>query len=87
MTKRETRVINAFINCVKTGEYSLDYAILLIEDNARYGWLSEEAKEDFYEAVEPEEDPEEEDTHEEPGGVGPDDEDDEDEEPEESLSE
>lgn len=54
MTKRETRVINAFINCVKTGEYSLDYAILLIEDNTRYGWLSEEAKEVFYEAVDPE---------------------------------
>ena len=54
MTKRETRVINAFINCVKSGEYSLDYAILLIEDNTRYGWLSEEAKEVFYEAVDPE---------------------------------
>ena len=54
MTKRETRVINAFINCVKTGEYTLDYAILLIEDNTRYGWLSEEAKEVFYEAVDPE---------------------------------
>ena len=60
MTKRESRVINAFINCVKSGEYSLDYAILLIEDNTRYGWLSEEAKEVFYEAVEPEEEPDEE---------------------------
>lgn len=58
MTKRETRVIQAFINCVKTGEYSLDYAIILIEDNQRYGWLSEEAKEAFYEAVEPEPGPE-----------------------------
>lgn len=52
MTKRETRVINAFINCVKSGEYSLDYAIILLEDNARYGWLSEEAKEEFYKAIE-----------------------------------
>ena len=58
MTKRETRVIQAFINCVKSGEYSLDYAILLIEDNARYGWLSDEAKEVFYEAVDPEPEPE-----------------------------
>ena len=58
MTKRETRVINAFINCVKTGEYTLDYAILLIEDNQRYGWLSEEAKEVFYAAVDPEPEPE-----------------------------
>lgn len=48
MTKRETRVINAFINCVKHGEYTVDYAITLIEDNQRYGWLSEDAKEVFY---------------------------------------
>ena len=58
MTKREQRVINAFINCVKSGEYTLDYAIILIEDNSKYGWLSEAAKEYFYEAVEPEEEPE-----------------------------
>ena len=48
MSKRETRVINAFINCVKNGEYSPDYACLLIEDNAKYGYLSNEAKEEFY---------------------------------------
>jgi len=52
MSKRERRVITAFINCVKSGEYTLDYAITLIEDNERYGWLSEEAKEVFYEAFE-----------------------------------
>ena len=61
MTKREQRVINAFINCVRSGEYTLDYAIILIEDNSKYGWLSEAAKEYFYEAVDPEE-PEEEET-------------------------
>jgi len=60
MTKREKRVITAFINCVKSGEYTLDYAILLLEDNQRYGWLSEAAKEAFYDAVEPDEEPEEE---------------------------
>ena len=59
MTKREQRVINAFINCVKSGEYSVDYAIILIEDNQRYGWLSDAAKEAFYEAIEPEDEPEE----------------------------
>ena len=48
MSKREARVINAFINCVRKGEYTLDYAILLIEDNAKYGWLSDEAKDMFY---------------------------------------
>lgn len=54
LTKREQRVIKAFINCVVNGEYTLDYATLLIEDQARYGWLSDAAKEVFYEAVEPE---------------------------------
>ena len=52
MTKREKRVISAFINCVRHGEYTLDYAITLIEDSARYGWLSEAAKDAFYEAFE-----------------------------------
>lgn len=60
MTKREKRVITAFINCVRSGEYTLDYAIILIEDTSKYGWLSEAAKEAFYEAVEPDEEPEEE---------------------------
>ena len=59
MTKREKRVINAFINCVNHGEYTLDYAITLIEDSARYGWLSEAAKDYFYEAFEESEEPEE----------------------------
>ncbi len=48
MTKRETRVINAFINCVENGEYSFEYACLLIEDNQKYGYLTDEAKEVFY---------------------------------------
>jgi len=48
MTKREQRVIKAFINCVHHGEYTYDYACLLLEDNMRYGWLTEEAKEIFY---------------------------------------
>ena len=52
LTKREQRVINAFITCVKSGEFTLDYAIILIEDTQRYGWLSENAKDAFYEAVE-----------------------------------
>ena len=52
MTKREKRVINAFVNCVRHGEYTLDYAILLIEDTTRYWWLSEAAKEEFYSAFE-----------------------------------
>lgn len=48
MTKREKRVVEAFINHVKRGGYSEDYAIILIEDNACYGWMSDEAKDAFY---------------------------------------
>lgn len=48
MTKRETRVIDAFIRCVRAGEFSEDYAIVLIENNRAYGWLSDAAKEVFY---------------------------------------
>ena len=60
LTKREQRVIKAFISCVEHGEYSFDYACLLIEDNQRYGWLSETAKEVFYSRFEDEEEPQEE---------------------------
>ena len=55
MSRREQRVINAFISCVRSGEYSFDYAVLLIEDSQRYGWLSYEAKEAFYNEFEEEE--------------------------------
>lgn len=48
MSKRELRVIYAFVNCVKTGLYSFDYAVTLIENNEKYGYLTEEAKELFY---------------------------------------
>lgn len=51
MTKREQRVISAFLNCIKHGEFSESYAITLIEDNQRYGWLSEAAKDYFYEEL------------------------------------
>jgi hypothetical protein len=58
MMKREERVINAFIECVKKGEFSLEYAITLIEDNNKYGYLTDEAKEVFYKAFEEPEEPE-----------------------------
>ena len=45
---RAKRVIQAFINCVKTGQYTLDYAIVLIEDNSKYGYLTQEDKDVFY---------------------------------------
>lgn len=52
MSKREQRVINAFINCVRSGLYEFDYAVTLIENNEKYGYLTEEAKELFYSAFE-----------------------------------
>ena len=55
MTKREFRVINAFINCVKSGQYTFDYAVTLIENSERYGYLTEESKELFYSIFETEE--------------------------------
>lgn len=65
LTKRELRVINAFLNCIRMGEYTESYAITLIEDTARYGWLSDEAKDYFYEELDklhPAPEPEEEET-------------------------
>lgn len=48
MSKRELRVIKAFINCVKSGQYTYDYAVTLIENTEKYGYLTDEAKEMFY---------------------------------------
>ena len=52
-SKRAQRVITAFINCVKMGEYTFEYACLLIEDNQRYGYLTESDKEFFYNSCDP----------------------------------
>ena len=60
LSRRETRVINAFLDCIKSGEFSEAYAITLIEDEARYGWLSDEAKDFFYEELDKMETPVEE---------------------------
>lgn len=43
MTKREKRVIDAFVNCIAHGEFSIDYADVLIADQSKYGWLSNAA--------------------------------------------
>lgn len=51
LTKREQRVVKAFINCIKAGEFTDDYAITLIEDDTRYGWMSNAAKEAFYDEL------------------------------------
>ena len=48
MKKREKRVVDAFVNCIKHGEFSVDYADVLIADQSKYGWLSEAAL-DYYE--------------------------------------
>ena len=48
MKKREKRVIHAFVNCIAHGEFTIDYADVLIADQSKYGWLSEQAL-DYYE--------------------------------------
>lgn len=48
MTKREQRVINALKNCVKSGEFSVDYAIITLENNVGYAWVTDAAKDEFY---------------------------------------
>ena len=52
MNKRETRVVNAFINCVNNGEFSFAYAVTLLEDSDKYGYLSDASKEIFYSSFE-----------------------------------
>lgn len=52
MELRAKRVIEAFCNCVRNGVYSFDYAVTLIEDNEKFGFLTEEDKGDFYDAFE-----------------------------------
>ncbi len=48
MKKREKRVVDAFVNCIARGEFTIDYADVLIADQSKYGWLSEAAL-DYYE--------------------------------------
>lgn len=55
MNKRAKRVINAFVNCVKNGVYAYEYAVTLIENNEKYGYLTESDKEEFYSSFEVEE--------------------------------
>ena len=52
LTKREQRVIKAFLVCIVSGEYTEEYTITLIEDNARFGWMSDTAKDVFYDELE-----------------------------------
>ena len=62
MSNREKRVIRAFIACVKNGEFTFEYACLLIEDTEKYGYLSDTAKETFYAEFETPENETEEET-------------------------
>ena len=52
LTIREKRVIRAFLDCVYWGKFSSSYVTVLVEDEARYGWMSEDAKTALYEALE-----------------------------------
>ena len=52
MIKTEERVINAFTNCVKSGEYTYDKAVVMLNNDMAYGWISQTAKDAFYKAFE-----------------------------------
>lgn len=52
MKKKEKRLVEAFVNCIKHGEFSVDYADVLIADQSKYGWLSEAALEYYEEQTE-----------------------------------
>ena len=58
MTAREKRVVDAFVECVRCGRFEAAYVTVLLEDDQRYGWMSETAKDAVYAAIENlEEDP------------------------------
>lgn len=48
LPRRMKRLIDAFVNCIKHGEFSIDYADVLISDQSKYGWLNDAAL-DYYE--------------------------------------
>ena len=52
MSRKEKRTIDAFVNCIRHGEFSIDYADVLIADQQRYGWLGEAALEYYDEQTE-----------------------------------
>ena len=52
LRKKEKRLVDAFVNCIKHGEFSVDYADVLIADQSNYGWLSEAALEYYEEQTE-----------------------------------
>lgn len=52
LRRKEKRVVDAFVNCIKHGEFTIDYADVLIADQSKYGWLSEQALEYYEEQTE-----------------------------------
>lgn len=48
MTNREQRVIRAFFSCINSGAFTPEYVVELCEDASKYGWMSAEAKKQFY---------------------------------------
>ena len=81
LQRREERVIRMFKRCVERGSIPAEYALILIENDRAYGWMSSEAREEFAEWIdeimeaeageeieeEPAEEPAAEETEEEPG--------------------
>ena len=48
MSIRAQKIINAFICCVREKIFTYEYAIILLEDESKYGFLTDDDKKVFY---------------------------------------
>lgn len=51
MTEREKRVADAMIQAVKRGDYFPRYITILLEDDSKYGWMSQKTKDYIYDQI------------------------------------
>lgn len=52
MTEREQRVIDAFYKAYLEGDYLPRGIVLAVEDDKRFGWMSDAAKQELYRRIE-----------------------------------
>jgi len=51
MTDREKRVVSAFIKAYKDRDWTYSYIVLALEDDERFGWMSDAAKKEIYDNI------------------------------------
>ena len=52
MTEREHMVVEAFLRAYRDGDWTYTYIVLALEDDERFGWMSDEAKQAVYKGIE-----------------------------------